>query len=112
MQEAARPILSTTRCPLSQTEHREESQILQELCDTLKRSVADETYSDSFQNKDVLIDTRREFTKFSPIVSIESVGKREFFDIFVPFYNNYIGNGIVNHNSGQVISPRDNMACA
>ena len=101
VQEAARLVLSTTRCPLSQTEHREGSQILQELCDTLKRSVADETYSDSFQNKDVLIDTHREFTKFSSVVSIESVGEREFFDIFVPFYNNYIGNGIVNHNSGK-----------
>ena len=101
VREAAWLLLSTMRCLDSQSEHRTEYQILQVLCDTLKRSVADETYSDSFQNKDTLIGIHRNFTKYSRVVSIVSIGKTDFYDIFVPFYNNYIGNGIINHNSGK-----------
>ena len=44
---------------------------------------------------------RHYYTTFADVLSIEYVGEREFYDIFVPFYNNYIGNGIVQHNSGK-----------
>ena len=35
------------------------------------------------------------------VESIEYVGEKYFYDIQVPIYHNYIGNNIVNHNSGK-----------
>lgn len=35
------------------------------------------------------------------VVSIEPERVDHFYDMFVPIYNNYIGNGIVHHNSGK-----------
>lgn len=36
-----------------------------------------------------------------PISSIEYAGKQDVFDIEVPVYHNFIGNNLVNHNSGK-----------
>lgn len=38
------------------------------------------------------------------IESIEHIGKRAYFDIHVPVTNNYVANGVVNHNSGKTHS--------
>lgn len=100
VQEAARLVLDSTRSPCSRNESQE-GEILSALHGMLGRSVADESYSDSFVNDDGVILNRREYITSSEVVSIECIGEREFYDIFVPFYNNYIGNGIVHHNSGK-----------
>lgn len=101
IREVAWQILDSRRLLSCQTEGSEATQILQMLFDTLQRSVADETYSDSFQNNDAITRNRYEYITLSEVVSIESIGKKPFYDIFVPFFNNYIGNGIVHHNSGK-----------
>ena len=105
VQEAALLLLASRRealyCPGDPDRYSLEGHILREICDTLPRSVSDETYSDSFQNVDDLRLNRHYCTTFADVLSIEYVGEREFYDIFVPFYNNYIGNGIVQHNSGK-----------
>lgn len=105
VQEASQLLLASRRealrCPNDLGRYSLEGHILREICDTLPRSVSDETYSDSFQNVDDLRLNRHSYTTFADVLSIEYVGEREFYDIFVPFYNNYIGNGIVQHNSGK-----------
>lgn len=36
---------------------------------------------------------------YTTIRSIGKVGVREYYDMFVPFYNNYVAEGIIHHNS-------------
>ena len=105
VQEAAQLLLASKRealrCPNDLDRYSLEGHILREICDTLPCSVSDETYSDSFQNVDDLRLNPHYCITFADVLSIEYVGERDFYDIFVPFYNNYIGNGIVQHNSGK-----------
>jgi len=100
VRQVAQLVLDSTRSSCSQSEHLE-CDILSSLRDMLSHSVADDSYSDSFVNKNGVINNIHEYIIEESIVSIRDVGKKEFYDIFVPFYNNYIGNGIVNHNSGK-----------
>lgn len=39
------------------------------------------------------------YAKLSSVVSVRFVKRDYYWDMFVPFYNNYVANGIVNHNS-------------
>lgn len=64
---------------------------------TLRFGVDDKTYSSSL----IDICNHNHITTSSAIMSIEKYGTDEFYDIFVPFYNNYIGNGFINHNSSK-----------
>lgn len=41
------------------------------------------------------------YTTLDTIVSIESVGDREVYDLHVPLSNNYVAEGVVNHNCGK-----------
>lgn len=45
---------------------------------------------------------RNHFTTTTDIRSIEYYGDEQFYDLFIPFYNNYISSdGIIHHNSGK-----------
>ena len=70
-----------------------ESDILQMLSCMLLRKVHDESYSDSFCGVD------NKYTIDDEVVSIAFEKEDFYYDIFVPFYNNYIAEGIINHNS-------------
>lgn len=41
------------------------------------------------------------YTALDAIVSVEPIGARDFYDIHVPVYNNYVAEGVVNHNTGK-----------
>lgn len=58
----------------------------------LSSFVLDNSYSDSFMVSGY-------FTPPATVKSIEEYGECEFFDFFVPRYNNYIAEGLVHHNS-------------
>lgn len=80
-------------------------QIRRELYDILERRVDDQTFSDSIRfNSDVLNHNRLNCITLSEVESITFERVDFFYDMFVPFYNNYIGNGIVNHNSGKSVT--------
>ncbi len=67
---------------------------LQTISDILQLGVGDESYSDSFHCNHSLHYQR------GVVVAIEFHSLGEFYDIFVPFYNNYVTKGgIINHNS-------------
>lgn len=49
-------------------------------------------------------DNTLEYTCYDEVVNIESYGEDNYYDIHVPFYNNYVAEGIVNHNSGKTLN--------
>lgn len=66
----------------------ENSQKVREL---LQSCVDDSSYSDSFMCESV-----------GGSITSTATEKKEFYDLFVPLYNNYIcGNGFIHHNSGK-----------
>ena len=103
VKEVSRLLLSSMRSslvfPNDQSQCALEECTLQTLCDTLPRKVHDESYSDSLL-KDVLNICHHHIT-YDMVVAIEPERVDHFYDMFVPIYNNYIGNGIVHHNSGK-----------
>lgn len=50
---------------------------------------------------DLLIFDYAKSLRSSPIESIEKSGKEEFYDLFIPVYNNYVANGTIHHNSSK-----------
>lgn len=100
IQEAAELLLATKHYVLSHSELLPESYSVQALCDILPRNIDDQTYSISIEMLDNVILDRHNI-KWDEVESIEESGEDCFYDIFVPFYNNYFGNGVVNHNSGK-----------
>ena len=74
-----------------------QEQIPQIICGILQSDVDDMTYSDS------LVDfcNHAHFTTSSTIKSIEKHGVDVFYDLFVPFFNNYIAEGMIHHNSAK-----------
>ena len=67
----------------------------------LRLDVADVSFSNAFPfgcNED---NTTRDphYTKWIGIASIRKVKRGVYWDMFVPIYNNYVANGIINHNS-------------
>lgn len=65
------------------------------------QNVDDTTYSDSF-GFDIEDDVNyhdRHYIKKAEVVSIEFEKEDYYYDMFVPFYNNYVAEGIVHHNS-------------
>lgn len=56
----------------------------------------DTSFTDSFvvfDNKDTEL--------YSSVKKIEYYGEEEYYDIFVPYFHNYIANGFIHHNSGK-----------
>ena len=53
----------------------------------------DNSFSDSFAYTDN--------TRTSRVKSIKKIGKRKYYDIFVPYFHTYIANGVLHHNSGK-----------
>lgn len=76
---------------------KDQGEIPRIVADTLALSVDDMTFSDSL----VECCTRNHFTIATAVRSIEYYGEEHFYDIFVPFYNNYIADGMIHHNSGK-----------
>ena len=76
-----------------------QAQSLQTISDMLRLCVDDATYSDSLScNHD---------THYTTIDSCVESSVSEYFDLFVPLYNNYLSNGIINHNSGKSLGVGD-----
>lgn len=76
-----------------------EESSLQMLYDMLRHTVHDESYSSTFQVKEDVANNNHHYTIFKHIKSIAFEKNDYYYDLFVPQYNNYIANGIVNHNS-------------
>jgi len=72
---------------------------LRMLSDMLLHKVHDESFSYSFNLKGNSKTNGTEYTKYDRILSIAKAKEDFYYDMFVPFYNNYISNGIINHNS-------------
>lgn len=74
---------------------RHQGQSFQIVADIIQHDVNDESYSNLLGcNLDL---------HYSPIESIEKDVIDNYYDFFVPLFNNYLSNGIVNHNSGKSI---------
>lgn len=71
-------------------------QILEIISDTLTACVDDTSLSDTFHNCNLFHHNIKAVG-----VSINYVKEDYYYDMFVPFYNNYLSNGIINHNSGK-----------
>ncbi|MGB9727211.1 MAG: adenosylcobalamin-dependent ribonucleoside-diphosphate reductase, partial [Nitrososphaeria archaeon] len=58
-----------------------------------------------FENREKLeeltLDNMERDPTFATIKSVIEVGENEFYDFIVPEYNNYIANGLINHNCGE-----------
>jgi hypothetical protein len=59
----------------------------------LQRGVDDGSYSDS------LINPKNGY--YTTATTIKEVGEDHYYDLFVPIYNNYLTDGVVNHNSAK-----------
>ena len=77
----------------TQSKQNQECDSPRMLFDMLRHKVHDESLSASFQgfNSNYIINDE--------VVSIVYEKDDFYYDLFVPFYNNYIADGIVNHNS-------------
>lgn len=75
-------------------------QTLQIVFDTLRCDVDDMSYSNSIVN---VCNHNHLNTEYKE-VNIEFEKVDYYYDMFVPFYNNYLSNGIVNHNSAKTQS--------
>jgi len=75
----------------------------QTIHDMLKCAVDDRTYSDSLSGEN-------EGVGWVGVASVVVTTTSVYYDIFVPTYNNYLSNGIINHNSGKSIGVGDIMA--
>lgn len=64
--------------------------------DMLLSCVEDKTYSEL-----LCCNLCHHHNKEDEIVNIVEVEKDYYYDFFVPFYNNYLSNGVINHNSGK-----------
>jgi predicted phage terminase large subunit-like protein len=62
----------------------------------LRRGVGDESLDDLH-----LYCKRGHLACPERIVAIEPVGAQVFYDLFVPFYNNYLAEGLIHHNSAK-----------
>lgn len=101
IQEACSLVLETKRWLDYQILLPSEKYIHRVLCDTLLNRIDGQTFSDLISKLDSVVLTRHKYIIFDKVESIEFDRRDCFYDIFVPFYNNYFGNGIVNHNSGK-----------
>ena len=72
---------------------RFQGQSLQIVSDMLLLDVDDSSYSDSLSCNHNL--------HYTEIESIVETSTTEYWDMFVPIFNNYMTNGIVSHNSGK-----------
>lgn len=70
---------------------------LQRAFDSLSFFVHDSSYSD------LLCSYADDYCYNNTITSCVATSTTNYYDLFVPFYNNYISNGIINHNSGKSI---------
>lgn len=75
-----------------------EDDILRMLLGMLWNKVHDESFSNLLIKQDKVTHTRH-YTLLDDVKSIEKVRKEFYYDMFVPFYNNYIAQGFINHNS-------------
>lgn len=67
--------------------------------DILRCDVSDSSYSDSLSCNGS--------THYIAIESCVESATSEYYDLFVPIYNNYLSNGVINHNSGKSIGVGD-----
>lgn len=65
------------------------------------RDISDAQYSDDIGLMGRRIHDMHMYESTANIKRIEYLKTDFFYDMFVPFYNNYIGNGMVHHNSGK-----------
>ena len=56
----------------------------------------DTSFTDSF-----VIDNSKVAGLYSKVNKIEYYGTEEYYDLFVPYFHNYIANGFIHHNSGK-----------
>ena len=105
IQQAARLLLASIAdlSPLyeidsvSSTGDCQEENSLRTLYGMLLRRVGDESFSSTLLNVDV---HGRNPLVCNAIKSIQETGEDVYYDLFVPFYNNYVSEGgIINHNS-------------
>lgn len=85
-------LLSAAERPVSSADDPAANPSLQMLFAMLRQPVNDASLSDSF-----LADGKH--VAMQEVASIAFEKEDYYYDFFVPFYNNYVSNGIVNHNS-------------
>lgn len=66
----------------------------------LQRGVLDTSWSDTFNGCHVGL-------QYISVVDVVATKRESYYDLFVPIYNNYLSNGIVNHNSGKSVGLTD-----
>lgn len=71
-----------------------QAQSLSVVRDMLSRGVDDDSYSS-------LLNGCNHSPHYITPTEIEEIGEDYYYDFFVPVYNNYLTNGVVNHNSGK-----------
>lgn len=79
---------------------KRQERIPQIVFDTLERVFDDNSYSESLCN----CNHNHHNIKRKKVKSISYYSTENFYDMFVPFFNNYIGNGIIHHNSAKSFS--------